>query len=298
MTRRGSADMLAFLVCLSVLLGAAVGFRSAVGALKIYLRKLPIESDLRLQSLPHQTDTWVRLTDKVEKAEMLEELGTQNYITRFWVRRQDQGNPAAPVLEMHAAYYTGMIDTVPHVPERCMVGGGFTIATGTRSLPLHIDLSGWTPEPDSPGVYSRPSYATRDAVQPDGTVRKVGVRARVRLPRGIEDLALRATQFMEPQTGRTMWAGYFFIANGGIAHSAEDVRRLAFDLRADYAYYMKIQFSGRYESAEALAADAQSLLNELLPDLLLCVPDWVEVERGEYPPDNPRRRQAGADNRG
>lgn len=298
MTKRGSTDLLAFLVCLSLLLGGAVGFRSAVGALKIYLRKLPIESELRLQSLPHRTDSWVRLMDKVEKAEMIEELGTQNYLTRFWVRERDQGTQGTPVLEMHAAYYTGMIDTVPHVPERCLVGGGFTIATGTRTMPLRIDLSGWTLEPGEDGVYSRPSYATRDAVQPDGTVRKVGVRSRVRLPRGIEDLALRTTQFIEPQTGRSMWAGYFFIANGGVARSAEDVRRLAFDLRADYAYYMKVQFSGRYETAEALASDAESLLNELLPDLLLCVPDWVEVERGEYPPENPRRRGESANLRG
>lgn len=295
MTSRAGSANLAFVVCLALLLGAGVGFRYTVSALKIYLRKLPIESELRLGSISPATPTWVRVIDKVEKAEMLEELGTNNYLTRYWIRTADQGKAGVPLLEMHAAYYTGMIDTVPHIPERCLVGGGFTIASGTRSLPLRIDLDGWSPEPAAEGeeiVYSRPSYVTREAIQPDGSVRKVGIRPRVRLPRGIEHLELRATQFTEPQSGRTIWAGYFFLANGGVARNAEDVRRLAFDLRADYAYYLKVQFSGGYATAEALVADAQSLLNELLPELMLCVPDWVQVERGEFPPDNPRRAAA------
>jgi hypothetical protein len=39
-------------------------------------------------------------------------------------------------------------------------------------------------------------------------------------------------------------------------------------------------------TAEELAAEASSLLGELLPEIMRCVPDWVEVEAGRYPANN------------
>ena len=39
-------------------------------------------------------------------------------------------------------------------------------------------------------------------------------------------------------------------------------------------------------SAEELAQEASSLLGELLPEIMRCVPDWVEVESGRYPANN------------
>ncbi len=282
----------AFIVCLVVLFGGGLAFRSTIAALKYQLSKLPIEAELKLPSLPAQTDRWKAISDRQESAEMLEVLGTQNYITRAYVRIEDVANPTSKVLELHAAYYTGMIDTVPHVPDRCLVGAGFTISGGTRNIPMEIDLSSWTPSTPEEGqspVLSRRSYRTRDAIGPDGTERKVLIRPQVRLPSGIEAATLRTTEFRTPDGGRKLLAGYFFIANGGFAGTAEDVRALAFDLRASYAYYLKVQFSGSYDTAEELAAAAAELLEDILPDLMLCVPDWQDVESGEYPHDNPKR---------
>jgi hypothetical protein len=81
------------------------------------------------------------------------------------------------------------------------------------------------------------------------------------------------------------YAGYFFVANGGWVSSAEGVRLLAFDLRTKYAFYMKVQVTSvsGITSGEQLAKEAASLLDGLLPELMLCVPDWVEVEEGRYP---------------
>ncbi len=36
-----------------------------------------------------------------------------------------------------------------------------------------------------------------------------------------------------------------------------------------------------------------SLIGELLPDLMRCVPDWEDVLRGDYPADNPLRGAKG-----
>ncbi len=67
---------------------------------------------------------------------------------------------------------------------------------------------------------------------------------------------------------------------------AEEVRFLAFDLRNDYAFYLKVQFNSQSVSSyDEFAAVSSSLLSELLPDLMLCVPDWVEVQNGRYPTD-------------
>ena len=115
--------------------------------------------------------------------------------------------------------------------------------------------------------------------------------SRVRLPHGIENLELRVFAFQEPGSTEPLYAGYFFIANGGLTSSAQSVRLLAFDLKSDYAYYLKVQFSAtRIKGPEDLASLAASLLDEILPDLMQCVPDWTDVIRGEYPADNPRRR--------
>jgi hypothetical protein len=113
----------------------------------------------------------------------------------------------------------------------------------------------------------------------------------VRLPRGIENLQLRVFEFKHPGSNDPMYAGYFFIANGGLTPMAEGVRLLAFDLHSDYAFYMKVQFTATHiKGKEELAAIAGSMLDDMLPEIMQCVPDWVDVMRGEYPADNPRRK--------
>lgn len=281
-----------FIVGMAVLVGGGIAFRGTTAALKYQLTKRPIEAELKLPSLPKETDRFICISDRQEGAEMLEALGTQNYVTRAYIRKGGGENTDPGVIELHAAYYTGMIDTVPHVPDRCLVGAGFTISGATRHVPLELDLASWntgTIDGSEGTVYSRRCYRTRTAIAPDGSEQKVLIRQHVRLPRGIEDVTIRVTEFASPDSGRRLQAGYFFIANGGIAARAEDVRGLAFDLRADYAYYLKVQFSGEFDGPEALAEAASELLADLLPDLMLCVPDWYDVLAGDYPADNPRK---------
>ena len=107
------------------------------------------------------------------------------------------------------------------------------------------------------------------------------------------DVRLRASTYHNPG-GAELYAGYFFIANGGVAASAEDVRLLAFDLGNDYAFYLKVQFNSQgVSSHEEFAELSAELLNDVLADLMLCVPDWVEVQAGRYPEGN---KNAGSEN--
>ncbi len=273
-----SAWLGAVAAAVGVLATSAAGFKYGVDAANIYLRKLPIypESGALVRSIPTTLPSWERVgADKIEPPDIEKALGTTNYLTRTY-RHTRSEMPRA--VDLHLAYYTGMVDTVPHVQERCFVGAGLQIGPeGTRVVPVPLDRSSWRLAEDVP-EHRRGQIWTVPMRNEFGA--RVGD---VALPRGIERLSLRVTQFNRPDDGRKFYAGYFFIANGATVDSAEGVRLLAFDLGTRYAYYLKVQFNGvTAGSAEELAQDAAELLDELLPELMRCVPDWVRVEQDGF----------------
>ncbi|MCK4872398.1 MAG: hypothetical protein KAS72_06710 [Phycisphaerales bacterium] len=285
----------AFLVALLLLCAGAASLRTTVSVLEYHLKKLPVYApdNRQLRSLPATAGDWSRAgKDDIFSAEMIDELGTRNYLNRMYVRRRpdagptDMGPEAYDTLQAHFAYYTGMIDAVPHVPERCFVGGGLHVSGGPWIEDLPIDSSRFLRNYYSDGY---DLLRVPAEFRPDG-------RDTVRIPDGVESVKLRITRFEDPrQPGKPMFAGYLFLANGRFITHAEEVRAQAFNLKEDYAYYLKIQFTapaGTYEEPEELATASADLLNELLPGLLLCIPDWVEVQRGTYPADNPRGKHA------
>lgn len=274
----------AFIAAMTVMTISGASMTAGIRYAGIHLKKLAIYApgDRQVSTITTETPTWRQIgSDKLESAEVLETLGTSNYVSRTFIKKSSEKGDKPIVLDFHAAYYTGMVDTVPHVPERCFVGGGMQIGNTTKTIPLTLDSSGWSPVPSIENAAERglfrqrvPNYA-RD-----------GVGTSVILPRHPEKLQLRVTEFSN-KNGKKIFAGYFFVANGGHVSSAEEVRLLAFDLRSDYAYYLKVQFtSSTVNSAEELASEASSLLGELLPEIMRCVPDWVEVEAGRYPANN------------
>lgn len=284
----------AFLVPFGLMTSAAVALPVAVWAMRIHLKKLPIEPEggRKVQAIPAETPSWKRVgPDIQESAEMVAELGTQNYLTRRYVQKNVPAGKRAHVVDLHMAYYTGMIDTIPHVPERCLVGGGWQITGGTVNVPLTLDRTTWRPDPARRGEPNAPlTHAmTATGAGNDGTLFSDMPGTPVRLPAGADKLMLRTTEFNNPKSGTKLFAGYFFVANGGVASSAPEVRLLAFDLYSDYAYYLKVQVStSTAADAQELGEVAQSLIGELLPEIMRCVPDWGRVTAGEYPPDNPR----------
>lgn len=269
---------------------AAIGLTAGLHAADIHLTKRPVHprSGLTVQALPRQTAGWEQIgRDRIESAEIQEELGTDNYVSRTYRRKSSAGGPPQYV-ELHAAYYTGSVDTVPHVPDRCFVGGGMLIDGATVNVPLTLDTDRWAldTDPAIPEAWQGTIYTTRISSDSRNAPNK-----RVRLPRRPHDLKLRCTPYVTPRGDRLV-AGYFFIANGGHVAGADGVRLLAFDLKSDYAYYLKVQFTSLdVETPEELAELAADLLGELIGELMLCVPDWVDVTTGRWPEDNPRRQR-------
>ena len=286
----------AFIVGVAMLLLSAAALSLAISWLKLYYVKVPINVDLKCTSVPSESDHWKQEgPDHGMSEATLETLGTHNYVDRTYVERdtKDPKNPRAVMF--HLAYYTGAVDTVPHVPERCFVAGGASITGGPFVIPVPLNNDSWV-EDTAASADNRAALNQKETTiytaRLGPTSRAPGNR--VRLPRGIENLDIRISEYEQGSDKKT-YAGYFFIANGALTSSAQNVRLLAFDLHSDYAFYMKVQFSAiNIKGPEELADIATSFLNDMLPDVMLCVPDWTEVVRGDYPPDNPRRKQTTA----
>lgn len=276
-----------FAAALLLLAGSGLGIASAISAFKLSLRKQPIypASGLLLTSLPIETASWIRAgSDRRESPEVEEVLGTTNYISRNYVEKNPKDKSHPIVLNLHVAYYTGMIDTVPHVPDRCFVGGGMQIGEILGNLSLPLDKSRWREDSDVPEGLKGHIFRTRSTSG-----------AYPRLPRDPQDIKLRVMRFTQKDSP-DLFAGYFFIANGGTVCEAEGVRLLAFDLNSTYAYYCKVQVTtGSVTNGDDMVRASASLLDELMGDVMLCLPDWVEVQRGAYPPEQNRAEDSAAE---
>ncbi len=143
----------AVVVVLGILLLAAIALNGAVQALGLHFKKEPVELSKPLTSIPAILGPWRMFgRDEPYPAEIEHQLGTKDYIARTYFdtrivpiaeieraeklpESRDRNIAAARLahlyprgtISVHLAYYTGQADTVAHVPERCMVGGGFDI---------------------------------------------------------------------------------------------------------------------------------------------------------------------------
>jgi hypothetical protein len=248
-----------------------------------------------LRAIPSETENWKQAgPDPVEAPETLEVLGTENYLTRFYVEKHPKRGARPRLLTLHVAYYTGMIDTVPHVPDRCLVGAGLSLVSGPYVLPIPTKATDWRPSSDA--LPKEALYTARLSNEWSDLKGR-----RVNLPIGVTPdapLQLRINEFQGKvkQQNERYFAGYCFIANGGWVSSAEEVRFLAFNLTDDYAYYLKVQVgSTDVASPQELAETAGSLLDDLLGELMTCVPDWTRVRSGQWPPDNPKNHKLPGD---
>ncbi len=262
----------ALLVAALTLVGLRVGFRYAVESANAFLEKKPVPLRAQLTTIPLRLGNWRAEGEGAPlTAEIVEELGTDRYIDRWYA--QGEARRGAPAMSLHITYYTGLIDAVPHVPDRCLVAGGLIPKTRPKNLPLKIDDTQWV-------LSSEHMNKGRPYPVLTHYDRVTGKPVRVRMPIG--EFKLRTTEFgSEENPEMRVYAGYFFIANGETMPDPVDVRKFAFDLRTQYAYYAKVQFllAGPGDFGRDDFIDAVSeVLTDLLPELMRCLPDWVDVE--------------------
>lgn len=267
----------AYLAALVILVVGAVGFRLLVNQLNIHLTKEAVDLRRPLDSIPTKLGRWERIgSDSVFSSTLIEELGTKSYLDRVYAV---EGNPAKGTVHVHIAYYTGTIDAVPHIPERCWAVGGLELTRNSEGTPIDIDRSGWRPATDAAKDGSSRYQVTtvKDPVTAD--------LEEVTMPVG--ELALTTIEFQDPKQPKVRQVGgYYFIANGSLARTSYDVRAMAFNLSDRYAYYCKIQLTKSGVVAEEngsllepFKSDASELLTALTPHLMRCLPDWPTWEK-------------------
>jgi hypothetical protein len=266
---------LAYIVACVALAVSGLGFRVAAHYLDVYLEKKPVELRDKLPNVARTLGDWRKIgLDAKLDAATLESLGTTEYLDRTYAL---EGGTPEEAMQVHVAYYTGFIDAVPHVPDRCFEAGGLRKQNLPANYELSIDQSRWREDPDfkhsSGEPYRLVTY--RHPVLPKVVT--------VRMPVG--DFSIRVTEFQKvDQPDLRVYAGYFFIANGATAASPEAVKLLAFDPTDEYAYYAKVQFTmtgGPELGVEQFLDHVADLCQSLLPEVMRCLPDWAEVQTRE-----------------
>jgi hypothetical protein len=276
---RRALSQRSFLIVTVVLLTAALGLNVAVSAMKLHFKKEPVPLARALGAIPPRLGSWVQVSqDQPLDKEMQDVLGTKEYIFRDYVNetdvpgvaerfqnktqkeRQDLLNtlrqqfPNA-VLSMSVTYYTGMVDTVAHVPDRCVTADGYE--------PKEYTTPHWPIARQLPPA-AKPQSA-------DGTP--------------IDDVEVRYINF-EDQTGTAKFprsVSYFFHTNGKFISSPLGVRNELANLFVKKGYYAKIETMTTIPDTRISAEKTANFLEAALPEVHKCMPDWKKVVAGDKP---------------
>jgi hypothetical protein len=252
-----------FLVVAGILLLSAVSLNAATQFLQLYFQKLPVEMRRPISSIPERIGPWVQLSKDQPLAPDIETmLQTKQYVSRAYVDTRVTGEDIVKAVEnktfeerehiiegirmrqplavirLHTTYYTGMVDTVAHVPDRCYVAGGYESTDNTphpwQSVSKRIGHS-----------FASPFMTFEDQT-------------------GIRD-------------SRKLNVTYLFHANGEYCDNANAVRLVLQSLQNRYAYYAKVELMTVAEDRDASARVMDEFLGHLLPEFENLMPDWKEV---------------------
>ena len=257
-----------FLAAFVVLLVAAVSLNAATQFLRLYFKKEPVALVKPLETLPAKLGPWIQVSkDQPLNAEMLDVLGTREYIFRDYIDTRlvdkkviddvlsndktgnERGgliasirskNPAAHV-RMAVTYYTGMVDTVAHIPDRCYVADGFV-----------------------PDTKETPTWTMANKLHQPVDVRVSSIHF---------EEAEAAAQAV------TKNVAYFFHCNGEYEYDAIfGVRARLQDLSERHAYYAKIEVMTEMRDRAKSDATIADFLTSALPEVENCLPDWQKVK--------------------
>lgn len=224
----------AFVVCTLTLAICAMGLQLGAEKMKLYFRKMPVPLQKTLDELDASKLVPFELVkaQKIENEDVLEELGTEDYIQWELEDTSLKANNPLRRVRLDITYYTGDPGKVPHVPEVCYLGSGGRIKE-------RID---------------REIHVLKANTKND----KIPVR--------LLDIELNS-QF--GQLNRVVV--YFFKVNDTYRCDRNQVRRAQNNLHDKYAYFSKVEVSilhtGPISHEDALAT-AEKLHQKLVPILL------------------------------
>lgn len=245
---RVSSGKPAFLVSVCLLAGSASGLHWYAESTGTRFRKAPAylrQSLKRFDRSALRPYIFTRSLDLSPEEEQA--LGTSSYIQ--WILEDTSvTDPRSPLrwARMFISYYTDSPDQVPHVPDVCYLGAGFSITSGRNDsfqLPELAELGYDTRVPFRAMTFSRPGV--------------------------VGDL--------------TPTVVYTFGVNNVIRPDRNSVRRAMGNLTEKYAYFSKVEVTFGldriYPERSEVVRAAQKLLRKVLPVLIR--EHWPDLERLE-----------------
>ena len=230
----------AFIVCVCVLLAAAIAKEAVIRVMGVQMTKQAIALQHPLEEMDDAALAPFELKNKtrIQNHDVLESLGTEEYLQ--WILEDTEAKPNSPTryCSLFITYYTGNPDMVPHVPDECYVGGGNERDTGGM-VTINIPRSDGDQKLDFQYVAFK----------------------------NIDRQTMREDKFS---------VQYFFHANGKYSGSRTDTRLiLGSNWFSKYSYFCKVEwkFSGVgsfgpiYPDKEQTLDASAKLLVRLLPEL-------------------------------
>lgn len=233
---------------------------AAVKYNNIVLNKLPLKLRWQLYRLPKRIGPWqvVRESGPLDTA-TLEVLGTTQYITWEYQDKSAEGKLSSNNVTLHIAYYTGLVDTVAHVPERCILASGGAKRHSIQTRQVKLEGSQYRPEGSG---FLAPSLK-----QPLGVY--------------IPSLDVPITLFRyypSDEKERISTAAYFFVANGSFFDSPDKVRAQGMAPWDRYRYYCKVELGlDKVSDPEEIVKRVSQFLSHAMPEIMACLPDWRQV---------------------
>jgi len=116
----------AFLICVVVLVVASSGMSIMIKSLGVRLEKEPLALKKSLELLDRKSLGAYKVVSqqRIENADVVESLGTDDYIQCYLEDTQASADSAVRYCSLFVTYY-GLPDRVPHVPEECYMGSGY-----------------------------------------------------------------------------------------------------------------------------------------------------------------------------
>lgn len=253
-----------FVVAVVIMVVTAFGMGAATSFLKLRFRKTPVELRQPLEKVPQQLGkNWVQVsTDEPLPGEIEQTLGTKQYIFRDYAdrrivgdteiqeilnatgseakRRQimiTEGRKARGFIHLAVTYYTGMVDTVAHVPDRCYIADGYT--------PTEYEQRIWDLNKEGKKAGDDEKLSVRFINFEDAT----GISSRVN-----KNVA------------------YFFQVNGEMENSPIAVRYRLQDLTRADVYYAKIELMSLWRNRNEAAKIMEEFLTDAMPEIRKCLP--------------------------
>ena len=240
----------AFLVCALLLGLGAVSLQATARWAEMYFRKEAVPLLKPLKYLDQDAlAPYTVLQKRLLQPEEEESLGTTEYVN--WILEDTSAEPDDPVRLVHLfiTYYTGLPDQVPHVPDVCYLGAGYSPAgSGSGSFDM--------PELAQCGYDTRVPYRALTFIKPGDVqdIRPVVV--------------------------------YTFGVNNVLVADRNRVRKEMASIRQRYAYFSKVEMSFGFgpenPSRDAAVQAAEKVLRKVLPLLIeQHWPDLDNVRNGE-----------------